>query len=174
MATNILIPHERIVARIRTVAKEIAHDYTGHHVLLLTVLNGAMPTVTYLMTALWEEGLRDAELGTVKISSYTTGTTQKTPIMKKEPSADLKNRHILVVEDIIDSGNTMKFLYNYLKTKETASIKTFTLLSKPSRRLVPFEADYTGFEIEDVWVEGFGLDSDQKNRGCPDIITRNS
>ena len=172
MAVKILIPHKKIHLRINSLATEIAKTYSDKNMLLLAVLNGSMPTATLLMQALWKKGLRDVELDTISISSYGKSDIPNEPVLKKEPSIPLEKRHVLIVEDIIDTGHTMHFLYKYLIDKKAKSIRTFTLLSKPSKRETPFVADYTGFEIGDEWVEGFGLDTNQKGRGNPDIIKK--
>ena len=84
----------------------------------------------------------------------------------------IENRHVLLVEDIVDTGHTVFFLKDHLLSKHPASLKVFSLLSKPARREVEIEPDYIGFTIDDVWVEGFGMDTDQKNRGNLDIVER--
>lgn len=172
-AEDVLIPREKIQAKIQELAKEIAKRYKDKSLIVLAVLNGSTLLAADLLRTLWQEGLTDIIFDTIAIRSYTHGTeaTQE-PELLKNTTLDLVGRPVLVVEDIIDTGQTLTTLVKFLQRRHPASIEIFTLLSKPSRRKVTLEADYTGFIIDDLWVEGYGLDTNGKFRGSPDILYR--
>ena len=174
-ARDILISHAQIEAKIKEIARQIAGKYRGKNLLILAVLNGSILLASDLLRALWQEGLTDVTLDTVCITSYGRGreAIQK-PELLKDVRLDIAERHVLVVEDIIDTGETLAFLLGLLQKRHPASLKMFTLLSKPSRRKTQIEAEYTGFVIDDLWVEGYGLDTDGKYRGNPNICFRKS
>ena len=170
---DILIPRQDIQDKITELAKQVAKEYHGKHLILLAVLNGSLFVATDLMKALWQEGLTDVVFDTLAVSSYEHATEAvHEPRLTKDCKTDIAGRHVLLVEDIIDTGRTLVFVLDLLKKRQPATLKTLTLLSKPSRREVTIEADYTGFVIDNVWVEGYGLDTDGMFRGSPDILKR--
>jgi hypoxanthine phosphoribosyltransferase len=106
----------------------------------------------------------------MSVSSYGAGTTSTGKInVKKDLNENIENRHVIIVEDIIDSGNTLFNLKNLLLTRNPASLKIITLLDKPDRRTAPINADYCGFVIPDEFVIGYGLDFDEKYRELPEV-----
>ena len=128
--------------------------------------------VSDLSKALWNIGVTDFSVDFVGISSYQDATTSsRKPTITKEPT-EIEGKHIIIVEDIIDTGHSISFLKTYLQDKNCASVQVCTLLSKPSRREIPVTIDYVGFEIEDKWVEGYGMDTAGMGRGNPDIVER--
>ncbi len=156
---------DRVTFRI---ASEIDRDYAdSQHLVLLCVLKGSIVFTSELMRKL----TIPSEVDFMKVSSYGAGTVSSgnvniiLDIMRK----DLEDCDILIIEDIIDSGRTLAYLANYLRLKGAKSVKTCTLLDKPSRRTVDFQPDYTGLEIPDEFVVGYGLDYDERYRTLPYI-----
>lgn len=164
---DVLIDEQTIYKRIDELASQIEKDYEEEELVCICILKGSFPFV-------WELGKRihkdNLTFEFMEISSYGSGTETSGKItVKKDISCDITNKNILVVEDIIDSGMTLSYLAEYLKSKNPKSLKIATLLDKPSRRLVNVPVDYVGFSIEDKFVVGFGLDLDQNYRNLPYI-----
>ena len=110
----------------------------------------------------------DMEIDFIMASSYGSGTTSSGSVkIKKDLEGDIKGKNVIIVEDIVDTGTTLKFLKEHLAEREPKSIKICTLLDKPSRRVADIHADYTGFSIDNLFVIGYGLDYDQKYRNLP-------
>jgi hypoxanthine phosphoribosyltransferase len=112
------------------------------------------------------------EFDFMAVSSYNGKKSSGQPKIEKDLNIDIKDRNVLVVEDIVDTGYSFETLLKILKARNPSTLKTCALLSKPDRREVDVPVDYKGFEIPDKWVEGFGLDTDQLNRNLPDIWHR--
>jgi hypoxanthine phosphoribosyltransferase len=125
-----------------------------------------------LLRSLWELDFEDVLFDTIKVSSYGPRTTTSgDPQLAKDIRLELKGRHVVIVEDIIDTGLTLQKMVEYLREKEAASVEIFALLAKPAAvRKVPLQPKYIGFEIENVWVEGYGIDSAERGRGNPNIM----
>ncbi len=161
---EILISEEKLQARIKEIASEIKNDYKNQEVVFLSVLKGAV----FFTVDLMKNYDGDCLLDVVRVSSYegenSTGEISLKIPIKKE---NIEGKNIIVVEDIIDTGRTLKYLVEYLKDFSPKSIKTCALLDKKARRVVEFDTDYTGFEIEDLFVIGYGLDYDEKYRNFP-------
>lgn len=157
---------EQIVGRL---ADQISRDYAGEdkHLLLLCILKGSVVFMGEIMKRLQIP----VEIDFMKVSSYGGGTktTGNVHIILDLPRKDLDKCDILVIEDIIDSGRTLAYLTQYLKLRGAKSVKTCTLLDKPSRREVQFSADYVGKEIPDEFVVGYGLDYNEAFRALPYI-----
>jgi hypoxanthine phosphoribosyltransferase len=112
----------------------------------------------------------DTKIDFVSASSYGSGTESSGKVLlKKDISLDLKDKHVLIVEDIVDTGNTLKVLKEYFEEKGPKSVKICTLLDKPARRTADVKADYIGFVVDDLFIVGYGLDYDQKYRNLPYI-----
>lgn len=163
---EVLIDEEKLQKRIKELALEIKKDYKDEEVVFCSVLKGAVFFTVDLMKNY--EG--DAIIDVVRVSSYvgenSTGTIELKIPLKEE---NVKDKNIIIVEDIVDTGRTYNFLVDYVKKMNPKSVKTCVMLDKPSRRVVPFEADYTGFTIDDLFVIGYGLDYDEKYRNLPFI-----
>ncbi len=164
-----IIDSERIAARVKELGQKISADYAAggvNEITLLCVLNGAMVFTADLMRAV----SLDVIVDTLRAASYGAGTSScgnvETQICKAE---FVSGRHVLLIDDILDTGRTAHALCEDLKKLKPASLKTCFLLSKPSRREVEIAADYIGFEIDDVFVYGYGLDADYKFRHLPNI-----
>lgn len=168
---DVIIPHSAIMKRVTEVAEAIARDCKGKDVAVIGLLNGAYSVTTDLLQALYAAGQRDLILDFLKVRSYASGTTATNePHIVSDVSISLKEKTVLVVDDIIDTGKSLQFVNHYLKDKGAKEIFFFTLLDKPSRRKVPFTPTYVGFTIPDIWVQGYGMDTDEKGRGSADII----
>ena len=155
----------QIKARVAELGQRLSEDYPGKRPLFISVLNGA-----FVFTAdLARHCTMEADFTFVRLSSYdgtqSSGTVKKMVGLK----TSVENRHIVLVEDIIDTGRTLHFFLPELHRQNPASVAVVTLLSKPEARQVPFEADYTGFDIPDKFVVGYGLDYDELGRNLPAI-----
>jgi hypoxanthine phosphoribosyltransferase len=162
----IFLTEAQISSTIGRLAEEISRDYRDKNPLLIGILKGSFVFMADLVRRL-EFPL---ELDFIRLSSYgsdrqTSGTVR---VVQGLRSA-VKGRHVLVVEDIIDTGITVAFLLKYLKKKQPASLRLCTLLDKPSRRRVPVKIDYLGNTVPDKFLVGYGLDCDEKYRNLPDI-----
>ena len=163
-----LISEEQIAERVGELAREIEDCYktSGKKLLLLGILKGSVVFMAELMKQLRVH----VEIDFMQVSSYGSGTTSgNIKILLDLARDDIKECDILIVEDIIDSGKTLSYLVEYLKLRGAASVRTVTLLDKPSRRTVDFSPDFRGFEIPDYFVVGYGLDFDEKYRALPFI-----
>lgn len=163
----ILVSEEEIDSIVKRIANEITEDYKnkGTKLLLLGILKGSVVFMGDLMKNID----LPVEIEFMKVSSYGRGTTTSgsVNIVLDIQRNDLANVDIIIVEDIIDSGRTLSYLVEYLKLKGANSVKTVTLLDKPSRREVDFAPDYTGKIIPDEFVVGYGLDYDEMYRALP-------
>lgn len=163
--SKILIKEDEIEATVRRVAEQISRDYDGKNLVLLGILKGSVVFMGDLMKRL----TIPVQIDFMKVSSYGGGTVSKgsVDIILDIRRKDLGTCDILIVEDIIDSGNTLSYLVKYLSDKGAKSVRTCTMLDKPSRREVDFEPDYCGLKIPDEFVVGYGLDYDEKYRALP-------
>jgi hypoxanthine phosphoribosyltransferase len=164
---RILISEEELDKTVTRLAEEIDRDYSGHdkNLVLLCILKGSITFMGDLMKKLHVP----VEIDCMKVSSYGSGTKSGgvVKIILDIDRPDISSCDFLVIEDIIDSGNTLSYLTGYLMHKGARSVKTCTLLDKPSRRVVEFTPDYRGIEIPDEFVVGYGLDYDEKYRTLP-------
>ncbi len=163
---EILIDSETLQARIRELGQQITADYAGKkNVLLVCVLKGGVMFLTDLMRNIDIPHAIDF----LAISSYGDGVRESSGRVRidMDLSQDIADKHLIIVEDIIDSGHTMNYILSLLSTRKPASIRICTLLSKPSRRQVDIHLDYLGFEIPDKFVFGYGLDLDEVFRNLP-------
>lgn len=164
---KILIGQEELEKIVSRLAAEIDRDYAGadKRLVLVCILKGSIVFMGDLMKKLTVP----CEIDCMKVSSYGAGTesTGSININLDLIRPDLDECDLLIVEDIIDSGNTLSYLVNYLKLKGAKSVRTCTLLDKPSRRVVEFTPDYRGKEIPDEFVIGYGLDYAERYRALP-------
>lgn len=163
---KILITSEEINARVRELGQQITNDYAGEDILMIGVLRGAVVFMADLLRAI----KRPIDIDFIATTSYGTSTASSGVVrIVKDLDEDIKGRNLLIAEDIIDSGLTLNYLVENLKTRNPASIKICTLLSKPERRKVDVPVDYNGFIIPDYFVVGYGLDYAGKYRNLPFI-----
>jgi hypoxanthine phosphoribosyltransferase len=165
--TSVLLSESQIKQRIVSLAQEIERDYpAGDEIHLVAVLKGGFMFMADLVRAMSERVTMDF----MAVSSYGKGTTSSGQVrVLKDLDSNLEGRHIIVVEDIVDTGLTLHYLQDLLKARAPKSMKTACLLSKPSRRKVDVQVDYIGFTIEDHFVVGYGLDYAEKYRNLPHI-----
>jgi hypoxanthine phosphoribosyltransferase len=170
MSTKTLVSQTQIQARIKQLAKDLAAEYRGKNVILVGVLKGAFMFLSDLTRALYQAGLTDAEVDFLGISSYGKDTeSSKNPRITHDLTTDIRHRHVLLVEDIVDTGYSLDALTRLLAERNPTSLKSVVLLSKQSRRQVKVAVDYIGFKVEG-WVEGYGLDTAEKHRGRPEVV----
>lgn len=163
---RVLKTEEEVNARIQEIGDQISRDYAGKKLHLICVLKGG----SFFMCELAKRITVPVTLDFMSVSSYGSDTKSSGVVkIVKDLDEPLKDREVLVVEDIVDSGRTLSYLLELLKGRGPASIRLCTLLDKPDRRIVDIKADYTGFEIPDVFVVGYGLDYDQMYRNLPYI-----
>ena len=161
-----LFSEEAVDARIRELGEQISKDYAGKEVHLICVLKGG----SFFMCELAKRITVPVSLDFMSVSSYG-GDTKSSGVVRivKDLDEPLQGKHVLVVEDIVDSGRTLSYLLDMLRDRGPEDVKLCTLLDKPDRRVVDVKVDYTGFEIPDKFVVGYGLDYDQKYRNLPYI-----
>ena len=163
---EILFSEEQLKTRVAEIAREIERDYQGKEVMLISVLRGSFIFMADLCRAID----LPCTLDFMSVSSYGSGTTSSGQVqITKDLSEDITGRHIIVVEDILDSGNTLSYLLKILEHRHPASIRLCTLLDKPDRRVKPVKVHYSGFTIPDAFVVGYGLDYAEKYRNLPYI-----
>jgi len=163
---KILVDKNTIAARVRELGKRISEDFKGESITLVCTLRGGCVFFADLIREI--DG--DVEIDFIAVSSYGAGTSTSGEVkMVKDLSEPIKGKNIIIVEDIIDTGVTLSYLKKLLAAREPKSLKICALLDKPSRRKVEFEGDYIGFEIENEFVVGYGLDYNQKLRHLPDV-----
>lgn len=163
---EVLISEEKLQERIQELATELKKEYQEEEVVFCSVLKGAI----FFTVDLMKKYDGDARIDFIRVSSYegenSTGKIALKIPLKKE---NIEGKNIVVVEDIVDTGRTYHYLMEYIKEMNPKSVKSCVLLDKKARRVVPFEADYVGFSIEDLFVIGYGLDYDEKYRNLPYI-----
>ncbi|MBQ4516430.1 MAG: hypoxanthine phosphoribosyltransferase [Clostridia bacterium] len=163
---HVLITEEEIAAKVKEIAEQINKDYAGKEIICVCILKGAVIFFGNLVKNL----NMPLSFDFMVVSSYESGTVSSGQLkIKKDLEQDISGKHVLIIEDILDTGNTLKKLKEELTLRNPASIKLCSLLDKPSRRTADIECDYTGFEIPDEFVVGYGLDFDEKYRHLPYI-----
>lgn len=163
---SVLIPQEELEARIREMAEQISKDYEGESLHLVCILRGSI----FFTCELAKYITVPVTIDFMSVSSYGDGTESSGRIkIMKDLDDSIKDKNVLVIEDIIDSGRTLAHLLSFLKVREPKSLKLCTLLDKPDRRVVEVDVDYVGKEIPDLFVVGYGLDYAQKYRNLPYI-----
>ncbi len=163
---KVLLSEKEVDARIQAIGDEISRDYAGRQVHLICVLKGG----SFFMCELAKRITVPVSLDFMSVSSYG-GDTKSSGVVKiiKDLDESVKDKDVIVVEDIVDSGRTLNYLMEMLKSRGPASLRLCTLLDKPDRRVVDVRVDYTGFQIPDKFVVGYGLDYNQKDRNLPFI-----
>jgi hypoxanthine phosphoribosyltransferase len=153
---DILLTETQIQARIGELGRAVSADYGDRTLTLVSVLKGSLPFMADLMRAID----RPLRIDLMEVSSYGGATTESSGLVRilKDLSSSIEGEHVLIVEDIIDTGLTLNYLVRYLRGKKPASLRICTLLDKPARRLVEIDVDYIGFTIPDQFVVGYGLD----------------
>lgn len=163
---RVLVSSDEIQAKIKEVAERISADYQQKDLVLVGVLKGSVVFMADLMRALD----LNCAIDFMAVSSYGSGTTSSGIVkIEKDLKRNIEGKDVLIVEDILDSGNTLHYLKKLLLERKPASLKIVTLLDKPERRQAPITADYCCFVIPDAFVVGYGLDFDELYRNYPHI-----
>lgn len=163
---NVLLSEAEVDARIKAIGEQISKDYAGRQVHLVCVLKGG----SFFMCELAKRITVPVSLDFMSVSSYGS-ETKSSGVVKivKDLDEPIKGKDVLVVEDIVDSGRTLSYLLEMLRDRGPESLRLCTLLDKPERRVADVSVDYTGFQIPDKFVVGYGLDYDQRYRNLPYI-----
>lgn len=163
---RVLLTEAQILHRAKEMGRQISEDFAGEELILVGVLKGAMVFMADIMKNI----ALDTKIDFISAESYGSGTVSSGTVrIKRDIELDVEGKNVLIVEDIIDTGITLKYLKEHFKRKKAKCVKICTLLDKPSRRVVDIGGDYIGFTIEDFFVVGYGLDFDQKYRNLPYI-----
>jgi hypoxanthine phosphoribosyltransferase len=166
MSKEILFPYKVIQKRVKELADQISGDYTGRELIVIGILKGAFIFMADLVRAM----SIPCRIDFVRMASYGAGSESSgKAVMTKDIETSINGRDILIVEDIIDTGLTLKYLVEWLKERNPHSLKVCALLDKRKKRKVFFEADYVGFTIDDGFLVGYGLDFSERYRFLPEI-----
>ncbi len=166
VSKEILFSRDEIQKRVKEIAAQISKDYAGRELIIIGVLRGAF----IFMADLIREISIPCRVDFARLASYGAGSESSGKVvMTKDIETSIKDRDILIVEDIVDTGLTMQYLVEWLKERNPRSLKTCVFLDKRKRRKISFEAEYVGFTIDDGFVVGYGLDFNEKYRFSPDI-----
>ncbi len=161
---RVLYSEEALRERLQELGRDISRDYAGKEPVFIGVLKGSF----VFMADLVRQVTIPCSLDFMAVSSYGAGTTSTGAVkIGKDLSENIEGRHVIIVEDILDSGNTLSYLMDYLGAHKPASLAIVTLFDKPSRRTKPVYPRYTGFTIEDEFIVGYGLDYAEKYRNLP-------
>ena len=163
---RVLLSEEELRQRVRELGEEISKEYVGKEILMIGVLRGAVMFMADLARAIDVPVMIDF----MAVSSYGTSTSSSGIVrILKDLDEEVAGKHVLIVEDIIDSGLTLSYLVDNIKSRQPASVRICTLLNKPERRKVDLEVNYNGFTVPDEFVVGYGLDYAEKYRNLPFI-----
>lgn len=160
---KVLFSKEELEKRIKEVAEEIDRDYKGKEIVIVCILKGAVFFTVDLMKNLKST----TTLEFMRVSSYSGTKSTGDVVLKMDITTDIEGKDVLIVEDIVDTGYTLKFLKEYLAGKKPNSLKTASLIDKKGRREVEVDVDYVGFSIPNKFVTGYGFDIDEKYRNLP-------
>jgi len=162
---DVLIPEEDVRIRIQEMADEISEKYKDREVIFIGILNGSV----FFLTALAQLMTIPIEIDFMAASSYVGTDSTGKVLITKDLARSIEGKHVLIIEDIVDTGQTLHLLKEMLEKRKPASLEIVTLLDKPERRKVEFQADIVGFSIPDRFVVGWGMDYNQKYRELPYI-----
>ena len=163
---RVMLSEEEVDKRIKEIGEQISRDYAGRQVHLVCVLKGG----SFFLCELAKRITVPVSLDFMSVSSYGSDTKSSGVVkIVKDLDESLKGKNVIVVEDIVDSGRTLSYLLEMLKDRGPESLRLCTLLDKPDRRVIDVNVDYTGFQIPDEFVVGYGLDYDQRYRNLPNI-----
>ena len=163
---KVLLSEEEVDNKIKEIGEQISKDYEGKQVHLICVLKGGV----FFMTELSKRITIPVSMDFMSVSSYGSDTKSSGVVkIVKDLDETLTDKDVIVIEDIVDSGRTLSYLLEMLRKRGPKSLKLCTLLDKPDRRVIDVDVDYTGFQIPDEFVVGYGLDYDQRYRNLPFI-----
>ena len=163
-----IFTREQIEKRASEIGEQITLDYAGQEIVLVGILTGCIIWLAEVMKSI----KLDTSVDFMSVSSYGTAT-RSSGVVKiiKDLNMDIEGKHVIIVEDIVDSGLTLEYLYSYLKGRGPASLKICAMLDKPSGRRVDINADYLGFTVPNVFLVGYGLDASHRYRNLPYITS---
>lgn len=163
---NVLFTEQQILDKANELGEKITKDYEGEELIVVGALKGAVMWMSELIKRID----LDVKIDFVSVSSYGSGKTSSGFVtVKKDIGMDIYDKNVIIIEDIIDTGTTLKFLKERLEKRSPKSVRICTMLDKPSNRNVELKADYVGFTVDDLFIVGYGLDYDQKYRNLPYI-----
>lgn len=163
---EVMITQEEITKRAREIGTQITADYKGEEIVLIGILRGAVLWMGDIMKYVDLDMIIDF----MAVSSYGASTKSSGVVrIVKDLDSDIEDKNVIIVEDIVDSGTTLNYLKQYMENRNTKSVRICTLLNKPAGRRVEIDVDYIGFEVDDKFIVGYGLDFDQKYRNLPYI-----
>ena len=163
---KLLIAEKEVQKKVSRLARKISRDFAGRELLLVGILKGAF----IFMADLARRMTTPVKVDFVRLASYGSGTQSSGRVrITKDLETSLRGKDVLIVEDIIDTGVTLDYLFHRLQARRPRSLKTVTLLDKPERRKVDFQADYIGFTIGNHFVVGYGMDCNEEYRNLPEI-----
>ena len=157
---KVLITEEKINRRLDELAEQLMKEYKGEDLVFLCILKGSV----FFTVELAKRIKNNIQFEFIEVSSYENNASTGKVKLNKDITGSIEGKNVIVIEDIVDTGRTLSFLKEYLLQKQPQSLKICSLLDKPSRRIVPIEADYIGFTIENKFVLGYGLDDEQNYR----------
>lgn len=164
---TVLITEKEIIKRAEELGKQITKDYKGKELVLVGILRGAVMWMAELMKNI---DLEDLTIDFMAVSSYGAATKSSGQVqVNKDLNSDIMGKDVIIVEDIVDTGVTLSYLRSFLKNREANSVEVCSMLDKPERREVEVPIKYRGFEVENLFIIGYGLDYDQKYRNLPYI-----
>ena len=164
---TVLITEKEIIKRAEELGKQITKDYKGKELVLVGILRGAVMWMAELMKNI---DLEDLTIDFMAVSSYGAATKSSGQVqINKDLNSDIMGKDVIIVEDIVDTGVTLSYLRSFLKNREANSVEVCSMLDKPERREVEGPIKYRGFEVENLFIIGYGLDYDQKYRNLPYI-----
>lgn len=165
---EILLTQQQLADKTKELAQRISNDYRGKEFVMVTVLKGGFIFASDLVRQMDI----DVDINFMAVSSYGSGTRSSGNVkIVKDLDSDIRGKHVLIVEDIVDSGHTLSFLMQLMKDRGAVDVKICTILNKPSRREVDIDVAYLGYDIPDEFVVGYGLDYDERYRNLPYLAT---
>ena len=168
---DVLIPQAIIQERIKELSAEIAEKYKGRQLLIVGVLKGAFKIVADLTSELHRQGVTDLEISFITMKSYPDGTKAKyEPRIVQDMDISSEGRPVLLVDDVLDTRRSLAVVHKLIKSRGAISVESFALVDKPERRQVDYKADYVGFTIPNIWLQGYGMDTAEFGRAEPNII----
>ena len=168
---EVIIPHEFIQEKIKELGLRIAQKYKGQKLLIVGILKGAFKVTADLTQELHRQGLNDLEISFIAMKSYPDGTRAKyEPKIIQDMDISPEGRAVLLVDDVLDTGKSLEVVHKLIKDRGAKSVESFALVDKPERRQVAYKADYVGFTIPNVWLQGYGMDTGEVGRAEPNII----
>ncbi len=164
---TVLITEKEIITRAEELGKQITRDYKGKELVLVGILRGAVMWMAELMKNI---DLEDLTIDFMAVSSYGAATKSSGQVkINKDLNSDIMGKDVIIVEDIVDTGTTLHYLRNFLQGREANSVEICSMLDKPDRREADVPIKYKGFEVDNLFIVGYGLDYDQKYRNLPYI-----